>query len=233
MLEFKYRHYDPAIARFVAIDPLASKYEYNSTYAFQENKLGLGVELEGLELVYRKGTDPKFKTKFAKTVKFMNSKGTGGMMSKLNGLGRTELVDNTGKGSFYRPSEQAIYYDPTAGIETTEGHLLSPATALNHEVDHAIQHKENPDQFKNDIDPFDGYDANYDTKEEKRVIEGSEQTTALKHGEIKEGEVTRKNHSGLPMVMPDPTLTKNAKEGSISTKLKEVIITVPKKKKNE
>jgi len=53
MLEFKYRHYDPAIGRFVAIDPLASDYVYNSTYAFQENKLGLGVELEGLELLER------------------------------------------------------------------------------------------------------------------------------------------------------------------------------------
>ena len=50
MLEFKYRHYDPAIARFVAIDPLADTYVYNSTYAFQENKLGLGTELEGKEL---------------------------------------------------------------------------------------------------------------------------------------------------------------------------------------
>jgi len=29
---------------------LAEKYAYNSTYAFQENKLGLGRELEGLEL---------------------------------------------------------------------------------------------------------------------------------------------------------------------------------------
>ena len=51
MLEFKYRHYDPATARFVAIDPLADSYVYNSTYAFQENKLGLGTELEGKELL--------------------------------------------------------------------------------------------------------------------------------------------------------------------------------------
>ncbi|MCF6297574.1 MAG: DUF6443 domain-containing protein [Flavobacteriaceae bacterium] len=60
MLEFKYRHYDPAIARFVAIDPLASKYAYNSTYAFQENKLGLGVELEGLELERLRGGIEQF-----------------------------------------------------------------------------------------------------------------------------------------------------------------------------
>ncbi len=49
---FKYRNYDYAIGRFISVDPLAVKYPYNSTYAFQENKLGLGRELEGLELVY-------------------------------------------------------------------------------------------------------------------------------------------------------------------------------------
>jgi len=47
---FKYRNYDYAIGRFFNIDPLAEKYPYNSTYAFQENKMGLGRELEGLEL---------------------------------------------------------------------------------------------------------------------------------------------------------------------------------------
>ena len=34
----------------MAVDPIASEFPYNSTYAFQENKLGLGVELEGKEL---------------------------------------------------------------------------------------------------------------------------------------------------------------------------------------
>jgi len=47
--EWKYRISDPAIGRFWQIDPLAEDYMYNSTYAFQENKLGSGVELEGLE----------------------------------------------------------------------------------------------------------------------------------------------------------------------------------------
>jgi len=34
----------------MSIDPLAQDYVYNSPYAFQENKMGLGRELEGLEL---------------------------------------------------------------------------------------------------------------------------------------------------------------------------------------
>ena len=41
---------DPAIGRFWSIDPLAEDYVYNSTYAFQESKLGMGTELEGAEL---------------------------------------------------------------------------------------------------------------------------------------------------------------------------------------
>ncbi|MDX1718528.1 MAG: DUF6443 domain-containing protein [Salegentibacter mishustinae] len=47
--EWKYRMSDPSIGRFWQIDPLAEDYTYNSTYAFQENKLGSGIELEGLE----------------------------------------------------------------------------------------------------------------------------------------------------------------------------------------
>ena len=38
-----------AIGRFWQVDPLAEDYVYNSTHAFQENKMGMGVELEGLE----------------------------------------------------------------------------------------------------------------------------------------------------------------------------------------
>jgi RHS repeat-associated protein len=49
MYEFKYRFDDCQIGRFWSIDPLASKYEYNSPYAFSENHVTGHVELEGLE----------------------------------------------------------------------------------------------------------------------------------------------------------------------------------------
>jgi RHS repeat-associated protein len=49
-LNFEYRMHDPRLGRFFAIDPLTAKYPWNSPYVFAENKLGLGVELEGLEL---------------------------------------------------------------------------------------------------------------------------------------------------------------------------------------
>ena len=49
LYEFKWRHHDPQIGRFIEVDPLADKYVYNSTYAYAENRPIDGVDLEGLE----------------------------------------------------------------------------------------------------------------------------------------------------------------------------------------
>jgi RHS repeat-associated protein len=48
-LEFKFRDYDSRIGRFISIDPLFSEYPWNSTYAFAENRVIDGKDLEGLE----------------------------------------------------------------------------------------------------------------------------------------------------------------------------------------
>jgi RHS repeat-associated protein len=48
---YKFRMHDPRTGRFWSIDPLSAKYPYNSSYAFSENRVIDGVELEGLEVV--------------------------------------------------------------------------------------------------------------------------------------------------------------------------------------
>ncbi|NRA12054.1 MAG: hypothetical protein HRT57_08895, partial [Crocinitomicaceae bacterium] len=50
-INYKYRMHDPRVGRFFAVDPLASKYPHNSPYAFSENRVIDGIELEGLEVV--------------------------------------------------------------------------------------------------------------------------------------------------------------------------------------
>jgi RHS repeat-associated protein len=52
-INYSFRMHDPRLGRFFAVDPLASKYPYNSSYAFSENRLIDGVELEGLEFSKR------------------------------------------------------------------------------------------------------------------------------------------------------------------------------------
>ena len=48
-VNYSYRIHDPRIARFSAVDPLASSYPWNSTYTFSENRVVSAIELEGLE----------------------------------------------------------------------------------------------------------------------------------------------------------------------------------------
>ena len=50
-LTFKWRNYDPTIGRFFGVDILADRYQYQTPYAFSENKVINYVEWEGLEAV--------------------------------------------------------------------------------------------------------------------------------------------------------------------------------------
>jgi len=49
---FKWRNYMPDVGRFFNIDVLAQDYDYQTPYAFSENKVTNHIELEGLESVH-------------------------------------------------------------------------------------------------------------------------------------------------------------------------------------
>ena len=50
-LNYTFRMHDPRVGRFFALDPLFKKFPHNSPYAFSENRIMDGIELEGLEVV--------------------------------------------------------------------------------------------------------------------------------------------------------------------------------------
>ena len=50
-VNYSFRMHDPRLGRFLSLDPLAKDYPHNSPYAFSENRVIDGVELEGLEYV--------------------------------------------------------------------------------------------------------------------------------------------------------------------------------------
>ncbi|QBJ85146.1 RHS repeat-associated core domain-containing protein [Chryseobacterium gleum] len=56
---FKWRNYMPDLGRFFNIDPLTEKFVYNSPYAFSENRVIDGRELEGLEWSASRNLDNK------------------------------------------------------------------------------------------------------------------------------------------------------------------------------
>ncbi len=53
-LNYTFRMHDPRVGRFFAVDPLEKKYPHNSPYAFSENRVIDGIDLEGSEFVYYK-----------------------------------------------------------------------------------------------------------------------------------------------------------------------------------
>ena len=55
-LNYTFRMHDPRVGRFFAVDKIASNYPWNSPYAFSENRVVDGVELEGLEVQVVTGT---------------------------------------------------------------------------------------------------------------------------------------------------------------------------------
>jgi hypothetical protein len=104
MYEFKYRFDDCQLGRFWSIDPLASKYEYNSPYAFSEDKVTGHVELEGLEAVDLKQSNNPYVRALAdknvqKSVQSFNNNVSGAVKVTVSvgpGAGVEAKVGNTG-----------------------------------------------------------------------------------------------------------------------------------------
>ncbi len=81
-VNYKYRMHDTRLGRFFAVDPLNSKYPYNSTYAFSENRVIDGVELEGLEFSMSTGIDPNTGKTLIKITVRVSTSGSSDMSSE-------------------------------------------------------------------------------------------------------------------------------------------------------
>ena len=216
-MDYGARHYDAALGRFTTIDPLTEKYYGWSPYAYCMNNPVRFVDSDGRKVYFAPGVSAQFKQDFAKSVQYLNSRGAGGMLAKLEKSDKVYYIaESSEAGSKYNTENKTITWASKHGLLTNEGIMLSATSVLNHEVDHALQHDQNPEQQK--ADGKRNLTNPYTNKEEERVITGSEQETAKKLGEIKDGEVTRKDHGGTLYEM----------KSSTSTEIKDEIIITPK-----
>ena len=102
-----------------------------------------------------------------------------------------------------------MYWDPNHLAKTDSEMWLSPATMLDHEAEHAVVYDRyaTGKMTNEEIKEYSkskkrGSDKDYGTIHERNVIEFREQSTARKHGEIDNSQVTRRNHK-ISMVKGD------------------------------
>jgi RHS repeat-associated protein len=222
------RYYDPRVSIWMSVDPLVEKYPNISPYVYVADNPIMFIDPDGKRIEFAPGTSAQYKKQFAQTVKYLNAHHSGGMLAKLQARKEVILIgalDEGSKGAGFSQSKGKISWNPTTGVKFEDGVKVSPASVLNHEVDHALDAVVNPKEHTENSKK--GSDSQYDTKEERRVITGSEQETAKNLGEIKDGQVTRTDHKGTAYETTSPTTTKAAPVKPVE--LQEIIIG-PRKK---
>ena len=193
------RYYDQGIGRFLSVDPISSigepvtgfnRYWYasNNPYRFTDpdgRKIQLVADATAADI-----------KAYADARKYLDAAGAGGTLTKLDEHAETVFLQaKPGSGQMqYDPKSNVITWDPTSGLETTEGEVQSPALQLVHEGDHALGDVTGTMASGQQNDNF------YDNDEERRVIDGAERDAARKLG-----EPIRTNHRGTPVKVESST----------------------------
>lgn len=243
------RYYDPKTALWLNTDPLAEKYPNVSPYTYTLNNPIKYIDPDGRDIIiYYKSSNGKMKTydykygsnytgknkyliAFHKAANTLINKGAGAKLKALDEHKeqvwvRQDIYDEK-EGPLFDWGQMSIVWKPTIGLDTSgigDGNL-TPTAVLDHEIDHALNYVQNPDEFHKRRNTID---KTYKNLEEKRVVTGSEQSTAKKLGLIKNGQVTRNKYSGSLY----ETAGVNTTIPSKTSVIEEVVITA-KKKQNE
>ena len=192
--------------RFTTPDPLSERYYSTSPYAYCLNNPVLHVDRDGKKVYYASNVSNEFKNDFKQAVLYLNENGMGYLLAELQASDKIYYIEE-GKpltSSKFNTGTQTIIWSSRTGLLTNNAFELSPATILNHEIDHAVQFDRNRQQQLKDAAL---QDKDYGNKEERRVITGSEQKTARALGEIGKKEVTRSDHYGTLYETTGPTKT--------------------------
>ena len=222
LYDYGARWMDAALGRFTTIDPMCEKYYSVSPYAYcAGNPVNL-LDPDGrVVIIHYLNQDGKYvyQKYFGKMTSHNNQffqdvidtyhyfKETGGGENFIEAVESRDIEIHIHDANLFGTSTKSSPYDGDACVfwQSRKGLLLtndgkqSPATRLEHEFDHVMDQEKNPNEH---AERQKGKDKDYDNKEERRVILGSERDTAKKHG-----EGIRYDHRGKPYETKGPTTT--------------------------
>ena len=117
-VNYTFRMHDPRVGRFFARDPLFKSYPWNSDYAFSENRVIDGVELEGLEFVISKIQKQGWDNRFDYDIKVFYSEDVefGVIM---------QVVDKTKANSFGQGTSTSMAHQFIKPNSVQSGNLIS------------------------------------------------------------------------------------------------------------
>ena len=223
------RQYDPATMLWDRMDPLCEKYYNVSPYVYCMNNPVNAIDSDGKDVLIwykdRYGKNQLFCFSGfhgQKSIKIpnnqyikdfiiaylYNAKHGGGkktIQAVTNHKYKIYVSDSQYDETYYSggDGQPTVYWESRQGLLTTEGGKQSAATAFEHEMDHAVDDANN---HKQHVERRQQEDSQYDNKEERRVITGSEAQTAKSNKED-----VRRNHRGKKYRTISPISTRPLK----------------------
>ena len=225
LYDYGARNYDPALGRWMNVDPLAERHPEISPFVYCANNPVVFVDPDGQDwrinyvdnngkaqtYIYNGGAsalpDNQFVRDFVSAYEYNVGNGGGDSMKAIAENSEIIVDIQQSEGESTQESGEGynvVNWNPNGGVETTNGTILSPATVLEHESVHGLRSALDPKGAKREAEKPD---SQYDTKAERIAITGSEQKTALANKEIRIPEVTRNNHKGQTVITTSPTST--------------------------
>lgn len=121
---FEYRVHDSRTGRFFSVDPLFKNYPWNSTYAFAENRVIDGIDLEGLE--FYQTTKKGMTYLFYEAPKSGNGSATDPMRAKGSPVATIKKPNNTTTihSVSFKEAEQNTFF-ASATINNISGNVKS------------------------------------------------------------------------------------------------------------